>query len=45
MADYLPNEIVDMIRILSEIGSNYSAVEKLYAESYILADVICVEKS
>jgi len=25
MADYLPNEIIDMIRILSEAGSNYSA--------------------
>jgi len=34
MVDYLPNEIVDMIRILGEAGSNYSAAERLYAERY-----------
>lgn len=34
MADYPPNEIVDIIRILGETGNNYSAVERLYAERY-----------
>lgn len=34
MADYPPNEIVDIIRILSETGNNYSAAERLYAERY-----------
>jgi len=34
MADYLPNEIADMIRILDETGSNYSAAERLYAKRY-----------
>jgi len=34
MADYLPNEIVNMIRILSEAGSNYSTAKILYAERY-----------
>jgi len=34
MADYLPNEIVDMIRILDEAGNNYSAAKRLYAERY-----------
>lgn len=34
MADYLPNEIVDMIRIFGEAGKNYSAAERLYAERY-----------
>jgi len=34
MADYLPNEIIDVIRILGEAGSNYSATERLYAERY-----------
>jgi len=34
MADYLPNKIVDMIRILSEAGSNYSAADRLYVERY-----------
>jgi len=34
MAYYLPNEIVDMIRILSEAENNYSAAERLYAERY-----------
>jgi len=34
MADYLSNKIVDMIRILGEAGSNYSAAERLYAEIY-----------
>jgi len=35
MADFLSNEIVDMIRILGEAGSNYSAAERLYAERYL----------
>lgn len=34
MADYLPNEIVDIIRILGEARSNYSAAERLCAERY-----------
>jgi len=34
MADYLPNKIVDIIRILGEAGSNYNAAERLYAERY-----------
>lgn len=34
MADYPPNEIVDIIRILGETGNNYSAAERLYAERY-----------
>lgn len=34
MADYQPNEIVDIIRILGETGNNYSAAERLYAERY-----------
>jgi len=34
MADYLPNEIADMIHILGEAGSNYSAAERLYDERY-----------
>jgi len=34
MANYLPNEIVDMIRILGEAGNNYSAAGRLYAERY-----------
>jgi len=34
MVDYLPNQIVDMIHILGEAGSNYSAAKRLYAESY-----------
>ena len=35
MADYPPNKIVDMIRILGETGSNYSAAERLYAKRYL----------
>jgi len=34
MADYLPNKIVDMIHILDEAGSNYSAAERLHAKRY-----------
>jgi len=34
MADYLLNEILDMICILGEAGSNYSVAERLYAERY-----------
>jgi len=31
MGDYLSNEIVDMIRIVSEVGNNYSAAARLYS--------------
>lgn len=40
---YPPNEIVDMIGILGEAGNYYSAVERLYAERYLI-DVIRVER-
>jgi len=34
MADYRPNEIVDMIMILRESRNNYAAAARLYAEHY-----------
>jgi len=34
MADYRPNEIVDMIMILGESRNNYAAAARLYAERY-----------
>ncbi|EFN65807.1 hypothetical protein EAG_05468, partial [Camponotus floridanus] len=34
MAIYPPNEIVDMIRILSDARNNYSGAERLYAEKF-----------
>lgn len=34
MADYPPNEIVDMIHTLDETENNYSAAERQYAERY-----------
>ncbi|OXU18390.1 hypothetical protein TSAR_002063 [Trichomalopsis sarcophagae] len=34
MADYGPNEIVDMIMILGESRNNYAAAARLYAERY-----------
>lgn len=30
MADYPPNEIVNMIRILGKVKNNYSVAERLY---------------
>jgi len=41
MTDRLPNEIVDMIRILSEAESNYGAAEKLYVERYLNRHHLC----
>ena len=34
MADYPPNEIVDMIVVLGESQNNYRATARLYAERY-----------
>ncbi|OXU18253.1 hypothetical protein TSAR_005806 [Trichomalopsis sarcophagae] len=34
MADYGPNEIVDMIMILGESRNNYAAAARIYAERY-----------
>ncbi|OXU17757.1 hypothetical protein TSAR_008217 [Trichomalopsis sarcophagae] len=34
MADYSPNEIVDMIIVLGECHNNYNAAAKLYAERF-----------
>lgn len=34
MADYPPQEIVDMIRIVGETRGNYKAAERLYAERF-----------
>ena len=34
MADYPPNEIVDMILVLGESQNNYRSAAQLYAERY-----------
>ncbi|OXU20714.1 hypothetical protein TSAR_002883 [Trichomalopsis sarcophagae] len=34
MADYPPNEIVDMILVLGERQNNYRGAARLYAERY-----------
>jgi len=34
MADYRPNEIVDMIMILGESRNNYATATRLYVERY-----------
>jgi len=31
MGDYPPNKLVDMIRIVSEAGNNYSTATRLYS--------------
>jgi len=34
MADYSPNEIVDIILVLGECHSNYNAASRLYAQRF-----------
>jgi len=34
MAEYSPNEIIDVILVLGECHNNYDAVSRLYAERF-----------